>query len=145
MAWVYDDGGRFAAGYRGRTKDCAVRAIAIATQRPYREVAEGLSALGARERRKGGKKGSPSNGFRYRTIRKYLDAMGWVWHPAMGIGTGCTVHLRASELPSGRIIINVSKHITCMVDGLVHDTHNPRRGGTRCVYGYWTAPGGGAK
>jgi hypothetical protein len=24
-----------------------------------------------------------------------------------------------------------------VIDGVVHDTHDPRRGGTRCVYGYY--------
>jgi hypothetical protein len=37
-AWVYDDGGRTAAGFKGEVDDCAVRAIAIATGTSYREV-----------------------------------------------------------------------------------------------------------
>ena len=32
MRFVYDDGGRKAAGYKGDTSDCTVRAIAIATR-----------------------------------------------------------------------------------------------------------------
>ena len=24
-----------------------------------------------------------------------------------------------------------------MIDGVIHDTYDPTRGGTRCVYGYW--------
>lgn len=35
MKWVEDDGGRVAAGFRGHTGDCVVRAITIATQQPY--------------------------------------------------------------------------------------------------------------
>jgi len=38
MDFIYNDGGRVAAGYKGRAGDCVVRAIAIATQRPYQEV-----------------------------------------------------------------------------------------------------------
>ena len=34
----YDDGGREAAGYRGKTGDCVVRAIAICTGEDYRAV-----------------------------------------------------------------------------------------------------------
>jgi hypothetical protein len=56
----------------------------------------------------------------------------------MSIGQGCTVHLKADELPSGRLILSVSRHYVAMIDGVVHDTHDPSRGGTRCVYGYWT-------
>jgi hypothetical protein len=66
-----------------------------------------------------------------------LAERGWKWTATMGIGTGCTVHLRADELPSGRIIATVSGHLVAVVDGVVHDTHDPTRDGTRCVYGYY--------
>ena len=33
--------------------------------------------------------------------------------------------------------MSVSKHITAVVDGVIHDTFDPSRDGTRCVYGYW--------
>ena len=38
MKWVYDDGGRNAAGFRGKAGDCVARSIAIATRLPYRQV-----------------------------------------------------------------------------------------------------------
>ena len=38
MNWVYDDGGRKAAGFRGTAGDCVTRSIAIATRLPYRHV-----------------------------------------------------------------------------------------------------------
>jgi hypothetical protein len=42
--FVRDDGGRRQSGIdRGRTGDCAVRAIAIATQMPYRDVHDALT------------------------------------------------------------------------------------------------------
>ena len=55
----------------------------------------------------------------------------------MFIGSGTTVHLKADELPKGRIICNVSKHYTAVVDGVIQDTYDPSRRGTRAVYGYW--------
>jgi hypothetical protein len=57
--------------------------------------------------------------------------------PTMQIGSGCRVHLRADELPAGRIICQVSRHLCAVIDGVVYDTHDPTRDGTRCVYGYW--------
>ena len=36
--YQYDDGGREAAGYRGRTGDCVVRAIAVCARQDYRAV-----------------------------------------------------------------------------------------------------------
>ena len=54
------------------------------------------------------------------------------------IGRGCTVHLRAEELPTGRLVVSLSKHVTAVVNGVIRDTHDPSHGGTRCVYGYFT-------
>jgi hypothetical protein len=71
---------------------------------------------------------------------KVLDHLGWEWVSTMGIGTGCTVHLDEAELPEGRIIARVSRHYVALIDGVIHDTGNPSRGGSRCVYGYWRQP-----
>jgi hypothetical protein len=58
---------------------------------------------------------------------------------AMQVGSGTKVHLRDGELPMGRLVVAVSNHVTAVIDGVVHDTHDPSRGGTRAVYGYWCA------
>src|ERR1700730_2873392 len=50
------------------------------------------------------------------------------------------VGLRAKELPPGRLVVSVSKHLTAVIDGVIHDTHDPSRHGKRCVYGYWQPP-----
>lgn len=61
----------------------------------------------------------------------------------MFVGQGCNVHLRADELSPGRLIVSVSKHITIVIDGVIHDTYDPSRDGTRCVYGYFRQPSDG--
>ena len=139
MNWVYDDGGRAAAGYAGHTGDCLARAIAIATQLPYQQVYDEINQAAHGERTGTRKRGTSSArmGVYKRTTRTYLAALGWTWTPTMQIGAGCTVHLAASELPQGRIIVSVSKHLTAVLDGVIHDTHDPSRDGRRCVYGYW--------
>lgn len=138
-AWVFDDGGRAAAGFKGLTGDCVCRAIAIATETPYKTVYDALNALAQSERvgkrRRG--KSSARCGVYKATYRKLLASMGWRWVPTMGIGTGCQVHLRADELPGGRIIASLSRHCAAVVDGVIRDTHDPARDGTRCVYGYF--------
>jgi len=48
--------------------------------------------------------------------------------------------LKKDELPSGTLIVSCSKHITVVKDGVLHDTYDCSRRGTRCVYGYWTKP-----
>lgn len=55
----------------------------------------------------------------------------------MAIGQGTTVHLRADELPSGRLVARVSRHVVAVIDGVAYDSHDPTRDGTRCVYGVW--------
>jgi hypothetical protein len=58
----------------------------------------------------------------------------------MTIGSGCRVHLRADELPGGPIVARTSRHFVAVIDGVIHDTHDPSRGGDRCVYGIWARP-----
>ena len=140
MEWVYNDGGRADAGFKGTTGDCVCRAIAIATERPYREVYDLINEFGKVERTGKRKKGKSSarNGVYKDTIRKVMEHYGWVWHPTMQIGSGCKVHLRDGELPKGRLVVNVSKHTTAVIDGTIHDIYDPSRDGERCVYGYFT-------
>lgn len=138
MDWIYDDGGRAAAGYKGDTGDCVTRAVAIGTGLSYQQVYDALNAMSAVT--KHGKRQKPSNsrtGVHRRVYEPFLLALGWTWTPTMRIGQGCTVHLRADELPSGTLIVAVSKHLVTVVDGVIRDNHNPARGGTRCVYGYY--------
>ena len=70
-------------------------------------------------------------------FKRYMAALGFTWVPTMQIGSGCRVHLRTSDLPKGRIIVRVTRHLAAVIDGVLHDTHDCSRGGTRCVYGYW--------
>lgn len=143
------DGGRAAAGYRGEARDCVTRAVAIAADRPYREVYERLAAGHAAQRSSTGAVRVTACGrrtaregidTRRRWFRDYMAELGFEWTPTMAVGAGTTVHLTAAELPPGRLVVRVSKHCVAVIDGVVHDTHDPRRGGTRCVYGYWRRP-----
>ncbi len=136
---VIDDGGRALAGFKGSANDCVVRAIAIATDVPYQDVYGVINRL-AKSERIGCRKttiSSARTGVHNTTIRKYMASIGWVFTPTMAIGSGCTVHLRACELPEGRIVVSLSKHYTAVIDRVVHDTHDPSRDGRRCVYGIW--------
>ena len=132
-----NDGGRATAGLRGAARDCATRAIAIAAQLDYLAVYDVLNSMTA-PRRRGKRGGSARTGVPKDVTRRYLAALGWRWTPTMGIGTGCKVHLRDGELPMGRLIVSVSRHLVAVIDGVIHDTHDCSRGGTRCVYGYYT-------
>jgi len=141
MEFVKDDGGRQAAGFKGTAGDCVARSIAIASGKPYGEVYAALArGTGTQRAGKTGKR-SASARSGINTGRKwfkdYMASLGFRWVPTMQIGSGCQVHLDANELPKGRLVVSVSKHMTAVIDGVIHDTHDPSRGGSRCVYGYW--------
>jgi hypothetical protein len=140
MEFVFHDGGRLAAGYKGGTGDCVTRSIAIATGKPYQEVYDALNRLAETERvgKRKKKRSSSRSGVYRQTYQRYLESFGWRWTTTMSIGSGCRVHLRASELPQGPLIVKVSRHLTAVIDGVLHDTHNCSRGGARCVYGYFS-------
>ena len=142
MKYIYDDGGRMAAGFIGRAGDCVVRSVAIASGRPYHEVYAALSA-GCRDQRvtkSGRRKASARDGVmtNRKWFKDYMTGLGFGWTATMTVGSGCKVHLRDGELPDGRLVASVSKHYVAVIDGVVHDTHDPTRNETRCVYGYWT-------
>lgn len=132
MRFEYSDGGRSKYYKAQDVGDCAIRAIANATGKDYKEVYDALKAI---NKGKSCRDGTPKN-----VDKKYLQQLGWQWHATMGIGTGCTTHLREDELPGGTLVVNVSKHLTCVKDGVIYDTFDCSRGGERCVYGYWTPP-----
>lgn len=157
LPWVADDGGRARApGFGGTApaRDCVPRAIAIAAERPYATVYAELAGLArvvaeARrrrrlitgERRDPGPARAPRSGVEHKVTHAYLeDHLGWTWTPTMSIGSGTTVHLREGELPAGRLVVQCSRHLVAVIDGVVHDTADPCRGGTRAVYGYWSQP-----
>lgn len=152
MEWIYNDGGRAEAGYKGTTGDCVCRAIAIATERPYQEVYDLINEY-AKKERTGKRKQGVSNartGVYKNTIRKVMAHYGFKWTPTMLIGQGCKVHLTADELPTGRIVVSISGHEVAVIDGVIHDTYNSSikqyydtdgnliTNDRRCVYGYYS-------
>lgn len=101
MNFIYDDGGRSAAGYKGFTGDCACRAAAIATQRPYQEIYDLINELAKSERtgKRKHKKSNARTGVYQNTFIKVMSHYGFKWIATMRIGQGCTTHLRSEELP----------------------------------------------
>lgn len=131
MNFTYNDGGR-SKYFKGKSGDCVTRAIAIVLEKDYKEVYDKCKKyLGY----------SPRNGVKKKDTRKLMEQFGFNWYSLMGIGTGCTTHLRKEELPKGRIVCKCTSHLVACIDGEVNDTHDSTRGGNRCVYGYWKTEG----
>ena len=143
LVFVYDDGGRKDSGFKGSAGDCVCRAIAIATGLPYREVYDRLADGNVHQRKskynrkKSNRTARDGIFVRRKWFKDYMRDLGFEWVATMGIGTGCRVHLRADELPSGRLVVSVSRHLVAVIDGVLYDTNDCSREGTRCVYGYW--------
>ena len=129
MKFVFNDGGRSNYFKADNVGDCGVRAVANATGLDYKKVYDDLKSL---NKGKSCRDGTPR-----KVMAKYMEQLGWKWTPTMGIGTGCKVHLREDELPKGNLVLSLSGHFSCVRDGVLYDTYDCSRGGTRCVYGYW--------
>lgn len=141
MEFVYDDGGRSRYFKADNVDDCVTRAICNATGLNYKKVYDDLKRMAKDERitKRHKRKSSVRDGVSKKTLKKYIEHyLLWEWHPCMTIGSGCQTHLREDELPDGTLIVSVSKHLTCVKDGVLYDTYDCSRDGERCVYGYWT-------
>ena len=146
LDYKYNDGGRKNSGYQGETGDCVTRAISIVADLPYQKVYDDLTNLTRHIRLTSNKKwtynASPKDdsartGVQKDVYKKYLLELGFKWTPTMFIGQGCKVHLRQGELPLGKLVVEVSRHLVAVIDGVINDTHDCSRDATRCVYGYW--------
>lgn len=145
IEFVKHDGGRAEAGYATGSDagDCVTRAIAIAADLPYKTVYDELFKRGKEfwSKKLSGAKltsaASPRNGILKTIYEPYIEELGFKWTATMSIGSGCQVHLRADELPSGVLIVRLSRHVAAVIDGVLYDTYDCSREGRRCVYGYW--------
>ena len=140
MRFKYSDGGRSNYFRAENVGDCVVRAICNATGLDYKIVYDDLKALAKTERitKHHKTKSSVRDGVSKQTAKKYIESLGWTWIPIMKIGSGCTMHLSNKDFPTdGIYIVSVSGHLTCVKDGVIYDTYDCSRAGTRCVYGYW--------
>lgn len=127
IEFVEDDGGRAAAGFKGKAGDCVTRAIAIATDQDYQGVYDALSEGQKNQRltkRYRKRKASARNGVsvQRKWFKDYMKSLDWEWVATMEIGSGCRVHLTANELPEGRLIVRLAGHCTAVIDGVLRDT-----------------------
>ena len=139
MELSYSDGGR-SKYFKGTTGDCVCRAICNATGKDYKEIYDLINEVAKREKtgkRKKGISNARTGTYKYTEKEIIENMLGWKWKPVMTIGSGCNMHLNEYEIPSGTLIVRLSKHLTCVKDKVLYDTYDCSRDGTRCVYGYW--------
>ena len=123
------DGGRSKYFKASQVGDCVTRAIALATGKDYKEVYNKITKIVGY---------TPRNGVKKKDTKKAMQYFGGEWHATMSIGTGCQVHLAENEIPmQGNIVCQLSGHVCNVKNGVINDSFDPSREGTRCVYGYW--------
>ena len=138
MDYIFDDGGRKDAGYKGHANDCVNRALAIATGRPYQEIYDLIKAHG----------GNPRTGVKLPVLKKVAHVLGGRYQATAAIGKPSTVKLVEGHLPAGRVLVNLRKHVSCVIDGTLRDIYDCQNTswidetgvlheGKRTVYGYW--------
>lgn len=130
-----NDGGRSNYFRATSVGDCAIRAVAIGMQKDYKEVYDAFTKL---NKGQSCRNGTPKN-----VDSKYLKQNGWKPIPnIMAKGTGILYHLNYWDLQDlikhyPRMIIQVSKHLTTIVNGELNDTYDCTRQGTRGIYKIW--------
>ncbi len=128
MNYIYDDGGRRDAGYKGKSGDCGVRAMAIACSIPYKEAMTKCKEASAV-----GKMGSKAiaRGIYKEDLTAALALLGWKWYSAPKFeGRKARCH----DMPRGHVIARMSKHYTAVIDGVAQDTFDCTH---KMIYGYW--------
>lgn len=123
-----NDGGRSKYFAASKVGDCVTRAVAIATNKDYKDVYNEITSLVGY---------TPRNGVKKKDTKRVMAHFGGVWHPCMAVGSGCQVHLKTDELPKGKLVCSCSGHVVAVLDGVLNDTYDSSRNETRCVYGYW--------
>ena len=128
MKYIYSDGGRAEAGYRG-TSDCGIRAVSIACDMAYKDARK-LLQVHARKGKQGN--GSISAGIYREDMDAALKSIGWVWVSAPKFsGRKARYH----DLPAtGIYIVRMAHHYAAVVHGDLYDAWNSSE---KMVYGYW--------
>jgi hypothetical protein len=146
FAFLYNDGGRAAARYKGKTGDCVNsrhrycrrQAVCGGVRHPAGLASDYVDQREDRVSDRIAFDACSPRDYVYRKVYEpYLRRLGWAWTPTMRIGSGCKVHLSSKELPPGRLIVSVSGQFVAVIDGVIHDIHDCSCGGARCVYGYY--------
>ena len=127
MKFQFNDGGRKAAGFKGRVGDCGARALAIAFNidyvTAYKLVATANSNMGYAH--------SARNGVSKDVYSQILSTLNWSWHPAPKFAGR---KAKCSDMPKGVVIARQAHHFVAVIDGIPNDTWDSSN---KMVYGYW--------
>ena len=127
MSYIFNDGGRAEAGYKGTAGDCGARAMAIALgisyKDAYKELAQANKDMGFAK--------SARNGIMKEAYDMVLQRHGWTWKQSPKFDGR---KARCSDMPEGVVIARQAKHFVAVEDGVPHDIWDCTH---KMVYGYW--------
>ena len=139
LDFMFSDGGRELAGYKGDAGDCVTRAIstAIAWESDSRyEYEKHRSELMKRmsswrktsrsKKAKATKSNSVRNGTPQEVYRPYLEDLGWERVSLVKFGDPTRKEMVKEDIPDGVVILEVSKHLVACVRHAVFDTWDCR-------------------
>jgi len=122
---ILTDGGRAGSRRPRQSKDCTVRAVALARNIPYDAAYDLLHEAGRK----------CSRGFH---VQRWLGDQAWatkIPFPAVKGQPRMNPATFTKQLPTGRFICRVAKHVFAVIDGVVHDSFENRP--DRCIYTAW--------
>lgn len=124
--FVHDDGGREAAGFRGKAAgDCATRACAIILGLPYRHVYKKMAEINAAVCSPGAKRRSPSKGVAVGAAKCVFASLGLI-EVEPPDGRMMTLTEAYNEFGDLLAITNGGEHITAVLEGAARDVWDPR-------------------
>jgi len=127
MNFIFNDGGRKEAGFKGNAGDCSVRAIAIAIGMDYKTAYK----LIATANQNNGKGRSARRGIDKDLYSDVLKTLGWVWNSApkfIGRKAKC------KDMHLGTVIARQAGHYVAVINGIPQDTWDCSH---KMVYGFW--------
>jgi hypothetical protein len=131
MSFYWNDGGRAAAGFTGFCGDCVTRSIAIGTGLSYRTVYDELGDVANK---------TPRNGLSTEIANAYLEKAKWTFEHFDDI------EFDPITFPRGTYIVHLvhlhsrrAGHLSCVIDGVVHDTWNPAEDESYRLRGVWSS------
>jgi len=120
--YKYNDGGRSKYYALKNVGDCVIRAIAIATERDYKEVVEDTWEFSK-------KYGCPIN---WKEVYvPYLESIGWEKVSSPKFKGRKAI---AKDLPKGRYIMTQANHLSACIDNVPHDTWDTSNKMVYCYY-----------
>tara|TARA_R110001606_G_C15326043_1_gene645078 strand:- start:1069 stop:1467 length:399 start_codon:yes stop_codon:yes gene_type:complete len=129
MKFQFNDGGREAAGYKGKVGDCVVRALVIANdldyKTTYRKMSQGVWELGRPK--------TARSGVNTAVFYPMLKQLGWVVVPKKD-----KLRFRLDNLPRRKkVIVETRKHICVVIDGVIQDTWESSKNGDALIEKIW--------